>query len=113
MIVLVTAAVSALMITLAQRGEGASVRVSIDGKLYGAYSLSEEQSIAIENAFGQNRLVIERGSVHMADADCPDKYCMEYQPICRDGEVIICLPHRLVVEVTGTGDAQELDVIVP
>ena len=29
------------------------------------------------------------------------------------GETIICLPHKLVVEVTGTRDVQQPDVIVP
>lgn len=112
-VIIVTAAVSAILIAFARRTAGASVCVTIDGVLYGEYSLSEEQSVLIDEKLGFNRIVIENDSVYMADADCPDKYCMEYKPISRGGETIICLPHKLVVEVTGTRDAQQPDVIVP
>lgn len=112
-VIIVTAAVSAILIAFARRTAGASVCVTIDGVLYGEYSLSEEQSVLIDEKLGFNRIVIENGSVYMAGADCPDKYCMEYKPISRGGETIICLPHKLVVEVTGTRDAQQPDVIVP
>ena len=107
------AAVAALLIMFVQRGAGAAVRITIDGVLYGEYSLSEEQSISVDEELGHNRLVIENGSAYMADADCPDKYCMDYKPISKGGETIICLPHKLVVEVTGVRDAQQPDVVVP
>lgn len=112
-IIIVTAAVSSLLIAFAQRNAGAAVRVTIDGGVYGEYRLSENQSISIDGELGHNRIVIENGSAYMAEADCPDKYCMGYKPISRGGETIICLPHRLVVEVTGTRDAQQPDVVVP
>ncbi|MDE6054309.1 MAG: NusG domain II-containing protein [Lachnospiraceae bacterium] len=112
-IIIVIAVVSSLLIAFAQRDAGAAVRIIIDGELYGEYSLSEEQSIAIDGELGHNRLVIEDGSAYMAGADCPDKYCMDYKPIAKGGETIICLPHKLVVEVTGTRDVQQPDVIVP
>lgn len=112
-VLIVTAAASALLIAFARRTAGAAVRVTIDGVFYGEYRLSEDQSVSIDEKYGHNRLVIENGSAYMAEADCPDGYCMEYKPISRGGETIICLPHRLVVEVTGTRDAQQPDVIVP
>ncbi|MDE7414820.1 MAG: NusG domain II-containing protein [Lachnospiraceae bacterium] len=112
-VIIVIAVVSSMLIAPAQRDAGATVRIIIDGELYGEYSLSEEQSIAIDGELGHNRLVIEDGSAYMAGADCPDKYCMDYKPIAKGGETIICLPHKLVVEVTGTRDVQQPDVIVP
>ncbi len=111
-VIAIIAGISALMVMFAQSGAGTSVRVTVDGALYGEYSLSGEQSIFIDSASGYNRLVIENGSVYMAEADCPDKYCMDYKPVSRGGETIICLPHRLVVEVTGTRDAHQPDVVV-
>lgn len=111
-VIAIIAGISALVVMFAQSGAGASVRVTVDGALYGEYSLSKEQSIFIESASGYNRLLIKNGSAYMAEADCPDKYCMDYKPVSRGGETIICLPHRLVVEVTGTRDAHQPDVVV-
>mgnify|MGYP002574392278 CR=1 FL=1 len=56
------------------------------------------------------REVIENGSVHMEDADCPDQYCVQHAAIRSSHETIICLPHELVVEITG-GDVSDVDII--
>ena len=111
--IIVIAVVSSLLAAPAQRDAGATVRITIDGVLYGEYSLSGEQSISRDEELGYTRIEIEDGSVYMAGADCPDKYCMDYKPIAKGGEMIICLPHKLVVEVTGIRDTQRPDVVVP
>ena len=43
-------------------------------------------------------------AVYMSDADCPDKLCVHTGTIHKTGETIVCLPHRVVVEITGTTD---------
>jgi hypothetical protein len=37
----------------------------------------------------------------MKDADCPDKLCEKTGKISKNGETIVCLPHRVVVEIQG------------
>lgn len=112
-VLLAVAAVSALLAASAHRGAGASVRITVDGKLYGVYCLTQECEIAVDGGRGHNTLVIAGGCAYMAEADCPDGYCMDYRPIARVGEMIVCLPHRLVAEVTGDAKARKLDVVVP
>ena len=46
----------------------------------------------------------------MTDANCPDKYCVHQNPIHSAGEVIVCLPNKLVVEITGK--QSDVDLIV-
>ena len=90
---------------------GSAVHVTVDGRLYGTYSLSEPQEIPIElNGRIANIVVIEDGAAYMKDADCPDKLCMHQGAISRDGQTIVCLPHKLVVEVIG-GEKEEYDSI--
>lgn len=98
---LAVAAVLAFFMRVWGNDAGERVVVMIDGALFGEYRLSEEQIIDVESAFGANRIVIQNGSAYMETADCPDKYCMTYQPISKTNESIICLPHRLVVQVEG------------
>ena len=45
--------------------------------------------------------VSEEGVVTMILADCPDKRCVNFPPISKSGEQIICLPHKLIVEIQG------------
>ena len=47
----------------------------------------------------------------MKDADCPDKICINMGTIRKKGQTIICLPHKLVVEITD-GKEMDTDVIV-
>ncbi len=51
-----------------------------------------------------NLLSVENGKVSMEAADCRDQICVRHIPISSHRESIICLPHKLVVELTGTAD---------
>ena len=99
--VITVAVVLSFGLWLQQRTTGIKVRITIDGEIFGEYTLSQNQVIAIVGQQGSNQLVIADGSAYMAKADCPDKYCMQYRPISKQHEVIVCLPHKLVVEVLG------------
>jgi hypothetical protein len=37
----------------------------------------------------------------MTAADCPDKLCVKQRSIAKEGETIVCLPHRVVVKISG------------
>ena len=100
-LLLAVAAVMALFMRALGGHTGERIVVTIDGALFGEYRLSEDRTIDVEGDFGQNRIVIQNGSAYMEAADCPDKYCMTYEPISKTNESIICLPHRLVVQVEG------------
>lgn len=97
--------------------QGEQAVVTVDGILYGSYSLEQDRQIQIESDDGANRNVlrISDGTAWMEEADCPDKICVEHKPIHRVGESIVCLPHKVVVEIKnsdGVSKDSEVDVIV-
>ena len=81
------------------RSEGSSVTVTVNGQLYGEYSLSEDRQIEISGDGWHNLLIIENGCAHVEHASCPDGICASHRPIRYDGESIICLPNQVVIEV--------------
>ncbi len=82
--------------------DGAVAVVSQDGQVIGSYSLSEDMELEItDDREGKNTLVIEMGQANITEADCPDKLCVKQKAISKNGESIICLPHRLVIEIAG------------
>lgn len=83
--------------------EGEEVVITVEGKVYGTYLLSQDREISIDLENGHNLVIIKDGLVHMEDADCPDKYCVTKGNISGKGETIVCLPHRLVVEICTNG----------
>ena len=94
-------------------GEGDTVTVQVDGKVVGVYPLSQDRVEDIRTGKdGLNRLVIKDGKAYVEEANCPDGVCANHSPIHRDGESIICLPHRVVVSVSTVGDADQPDIVI-
>lgn len=53
------------------------------------------------------------GTVVMEAADCKDQICVRHKPVSSKGESIICLPHRIVVEIVGDDiSGESLDGVV-
>ena len=78
----------------------AGVEILLDGELLERYPLSEDRTVTVPGAEeGYNLVLVSGGTVKVTDADCPDRLCMKQKGISRDGESIICLPHRLVVRI--------------
>lgn len=91
--------------------EGGFVVVTVDGEEYGTFSLEEDASFWIEGAGGgRNHLVVEKGVVRMDEASCPDLLCVHQGEIHRNGESIVCLPNKVVVQVMG-GKGQGVDAV--
>lgn len=88
-------------------GDQAVVSITVDGVLYGTYSLDKDRTVEINDT---NRLEIRGGYAQMVWADCPDQVCVNRRSINRDGESIICLPNQVVVSIEN-GEASDVDGI--
>ena len=92
---------------------GDTVTVTMDGRGCAVYSLSQDGWYVITSGQGQqNVLVIQDGKASVVSATCPDGICAAHRPIFRDGESIVCLPHRVVITVTVQRDADAPDIVV-
>ena len=92
-------ALIALFTVRSGRRAGTLAQIRIDGKLYGNYSLAEEQTVKIRGEDFVSILIIREGKADMIEADCPDQICVDHRPVRYRGETIVCLPHKLVVEI--------------
>ncbi len=113
--VIVVIAVAGLLFINFTKVQGDRVVVKVNGVETHAYSLSENAQFEIktgENNENINVVVIENGKVCVTEADCPDGICKEYRPISYVGETIVCLPHKVVIEIVGESTEPELDVVV-
>jgi hypothetical protein len=86
-----------------------TVKITINGKEYSTYPLNQDQTIQIKNDYGENTIIISQGSVYMKSATCPDQICVKHSPLPQSTTPIICLPHKLVVEIIGIQD--NIDII--
>ncbi len=96
------------------RSEGNTVTVTVDGAVYGIYSIEEPLAVDIltgEQGENLNRLVISGGKATVELANCPDGICAAHRPISYEGESIVCLPHKVVITVHNTEDETGPDII--
>lgn len=89
-----------------------TICITVDGKVFGTYSLKENQIISIGDT---NVCEIKNGEVKMIEANCPDHLCMEQNAITQNGGTIVCLPNKIVIQgeasSTSSEDFPELDAI--
>jgi len=104
-------ATAALLILPLFQREGDMVYIYLDGSQIPAYQLplDKDKTLRIpEEGAEYNLVVIEGGTVRVAEASCPDQTCVHHRPIATTGVSIVCLPHRMVIEVQtaeeGPGD---------
>ena len=85
-------------------GEGTVAVISVDGEELERVDLSKvrkEYDLEISTEYGNNTVHIEPGAISVTAADCPDHVCVYQGKLTGSGIPIICMPHRLVIEILG------------
>ena len=82
------------------------VVISVDGKKVAEYPMSVDGVYQISGyKGGTNTLVIKNGEAYISEATCPGyQDCVEEGKKKTPGEVITCLPNRVIVEIVGDSD---------
>lgn len=94
---------SALVLTAPSKSH---VRIVSDGEtVYTAnLNLTEDTTFDITYQGHTNTVEIQNHQIHVLEADCPDKTCVNMGWLKSSSMPIVCLPHRLVIEFTDRTD---------
>ena len=87
--------------------------ISVDGVLWDTIPLDgQEKEIVWSNGTDKNTILIHDDGVEIVEANCPDHVCEETGFIQNPGQMIVCLPHKLVVTIKGEiGTEDPVDAI--
>ncbi len=79
------------------------VEIEVKGKLFKKLPLdnSSNERITVETDLGKNIIEISNGKVRISDADCRDQICIKDGSINKPGDILVCLPHKVVVQIKG------------
>jgi len=80
---------------------GDELLITADGRKFGSYSLLEDRNITVKQEGHINKVTIKDGVVSMTFSDCKGQDCVKQHSISETGETIICLPNKIVLEITG------------
>ena len=108
-VVMLIALISAVIVYLTHN-KGDMAVIKVDGNIVNELSLSDNTTITIEGyQGGSNTVSIIDGKAYVSEADCPDEICVKTGGISRAGETIVCLPHRVVVEIKSSNGTHNED----
>ena len=92
--------------------KGIYAYVTVAGKPYKQIPLTGQvnyKEIVIETEYGKNILGIQNESIAVVEADCTDHICKEFGYKDKPGDIIVCLPNKLYIEIKGNDSNQEED----
>ena len=106
-LILAAAIAGTVMIFTAPSSQTA--QIISDGEVLYTLDLSHtsDKTLRIEYGDGYNIVEITDGKIHVIEADCPDKICVN-MGFLQGGAPIVCLPHKLVIRYAQGG---ELDAV--
>lgn len=76
--------------------------IEVDGEVFQKISLGEKGpnlQVKIPTPLGENIVEINGQRVRMLMADCPDEACVRQGWISKPGQIIVCLPHQIIVRI--------------
>ena len=98
---------SAAFLLFRDKGTNSPVaRITRDGVLLEKIELDRinaPYSLTLEDGSGTNTVQVEKGRICISEADCPDQICVNQGWISNGTVPIVCLPHKLIIEIVGTG----------
>lgn len=77
------------------KNNATTVEISRNNKVLYSLPLSEDNEIDINT----NTIIIKNGSVRVENAKCKNQICVNHKPINQKGEIIACLPNKVIVEI--------------
>ena len=99
-VILLIAAAGFFINYLTHRHPAAAAEVIVDGQTTAVYDLSRDLETTIQGYDGgTNHLVIQDGVLWIDEATCPDKVCIHQGKISMNGELVVCLPNRVIVKI--------------
>ena len=101
-LLLLICALSAVAVRSLQ-AEGGDVIVEVNGDLVYQGSLSDDRHLEVEGPIGTTKIEIDGRRVWVSASDCPQKICVATGMIFRAGEIIVCIPNKVVVKVLKRG----------
>ncbi len=90
-----------------------TLEVYLDGELIHSVELTEDTQMTIEiDDVAHNTIEIDGTQVRITDSTCYDHVCENTGYISKSGEVIVCMPNKLLLKIVGTNTDNEFDAVV-
>jgi hypothetical protein len=110
MLILCLCCISVLSWSLLNRGHTRAkcCFVSVDGRDTYKLLLCDSQKVQVSGPLGESVIEVSENGVRMLSSPCPLEVCVHTGWIRRPGQMIVCVPNRIIVRIAG---ASEVDAV--
>lgn len=98
---ILAAAVAASFPLVWQNGVAEKAVVRREGQVVAELDLSRKRSLEVAGAIGTSLIVVEPGRARVAADPGPRQYCVRQGWLKRPGEIAICAPNRISLQIAG------------
>lgn len=90
-----------LFAELWQGGAAGKLRIRAGNAVFTTLSLDQERVIEVPGPLGVSRIVIHDHQARFESSPCRNQYCVHQGWLGRAGQVAVCLPNRVSLELVG------------
>jgi hypothetical protein len=90
-----------ISVTVWSGGVADTVLIRSGGKVFREVPLSRDQQIEVPGPLGVSIITIEKRRARISSDPSPRQYCVRQGWLQQAGEIAICLPNEVSVELTG------------
>jgi hypothetical protein len=77
------------------------LKIRQGNKIVGTYDLNQTRELRIHGALGDSLISISQGKVRFKQSPCNNQYCVHQGWLSHAGQVAICLPNQISLQLTG------------
>lgn len=90
-----------------QAGVAEKAVVKRGGEVFAELDLGRDRSIEVPGPLGTTTIAVERRRVRVVSDPGPRQYCVRQGWLARPGEIAICAPNQISVQIKGSRDAYD------
>ena len=91
----------ALMPLVFSGGRPDKALIRVDGKLVTEIDLAVKKLVTVEGPLGPTVIAIDTGRARVVSDPSPRQYCVLQGWLARAGDIAICAPNRVSIQITG------------
>jgi hypothetical protein len=110
MLLLLLVTIGSLLLSLG-RSVGRSVVIYEGERIAFTAPLTQERRIELDGPLGATQVEISAGRARVVSSPCSRKICIEMGDIHRSGDLLACVPNRVVIRIEGDGEGGAYDLL--
>jgi hypothetical protein len=83
------------------REPASKLKIRLADKVIGTYDLNQTRELHIHGPKGEAIISIQQGKVRFKQSPCTNQYCVHQGWLSRAGQVAICLPNQISLQLMG------------